>query len=429
MKKIFSFFAAILFAGSMMAADAIHYSGTIAKADGAGGTDAKGNPTVVWAIGNKITVTQYKGTGSNPNSSYLGRIYTGNFVSFQAAAGYVIDTIIVSVDGSYYGEATPYAGTDTASNTVTKNTTDIDARIYSASGAKDTLINVKGDDLSEFFLQNPYKTSGKQLRFTTIDVRYTKLATTEPEVAADDVVFGTFVPGVSNPVKQLNVLGSNLSYPVVAELMMGTEFSISGTLTADGGTLSVTLNDLVGGDKFDNIQLSVNSVLMREVAVSAHVVETAGKGTQDDPFTCPDVANLDNTFPGNYWVEGYILGGYQGSGSVIDNTKNAGVLLAIAMDSPIDTISVQLPNSSDIRTALNVPDNNSAGWKVKVKGSLEKYGNFAGIKSPTEYQIISTPTAIDETEAAGKATKELREGQVLIIKGNKTYNILGQEIK
>ncbi len=412
-----------------MAADAIHYAGTIAKADGEGGTDAKGDPTVVWAIGDKITVTQYKGTGSNPNSSYKGRIYAGNLVAFTAASGYVIDTVIISVDGSYPGKDV-YAGVDTLDNAVVTGSDDVDARIYTSSSCKDTLINTKGETLTEFFLQNTLPTSGsKQLRFTSIDVRYTKLATTEPEVSADDVVFGTFVPGVSSASKQLDVVGLNLTAPITAELMMGSEFSISGTLTADGGTLTVTLTDLVGGDKNDNIRLSVNSTLMKEVAVSAHVVETTGKGTKAEPFTCPDVANLNNTFAGNYWVEGYILGGYSGSGSSIDDTKNTAVLIAIATDSPIDTISVQLPNSSDIRTALNVPDNSSKGWKIKVLGSLEKYGNFAGIKTPTDYEIISTPTAIDETEAAGKATKELREGQVLIIKGNKTYNILGQEIK
>ena len=429
MKKIFSLFAAILFAGSMMAADAIHYSGTIAKADGAGGTDAKGNPTVVWAIGDKITVTQYKGTGSNPNSSYLGRIYAGNLVAFTAASGYVIDTVIISVDGSYVGVGV-YAGVDTLNNAVVTGSDDVDARIYTSSSCKDTLINTKGETLTEFFLQNTLPASGtKQLRFTSIDVRYTKLATTEPEVAANDVVFGTFVPGVSNPVKELDVLGSNLTQAITYELMMGSQFEVTGTLTAEGGTLSVELTDLIGGDPMDVIRFSVGGNLMLETNISAHVVETTGKGTQDDPFTCPDVANLNNTFAGNYWVEGYILGGYSGSGSSIDDTKNTGILIAIATDSPIDTISVQLPNNSDIRTALNVPDNSSKGWKIKVLGSLEKYGNFAGVKTPSDFKIISTPTAIDNAEAEVKAIKRFENGVLIIEKNGVKYNAQGAVVR
>lgn len=422
MKKIFSLFAAVLFAGSIFAADAVHYSESLDLTVGSG---------MIWnSSDGKITFTQYKGTGSAPSTTYHSapRVYMGNFLGFEAAGGYTIDTVIITCNSTYYGNAM-YAGSDTASNAVVESTTDVDARIYYSSGAKDTLINKKGEDVPTIFLQNVYEKDKKQLRISAIYVAYTKLPSTDPEVTAGDVDFGTFVPGVSTASKQLEVAGFNLTAPIEAELMMGSEFSISGTLTADGGTLTVTLTDLVGGDKYDNIQLSVNSTLMKEVAVSAHVVETAGKGTQDDPFTCPDVANLENTFPGNYWVEGYILGGYSGSGSAVQDDQVAAILMAITTDSPIDTISVQLPNSSDIRTALNVPGNSSQGWKIKVLGSLEKYGNFAGVKTPTDYVIVSTPTAIDETEAAGKATKELRNGQVLIIKGNKTYNVLGQEIQ
>lgn len=65
-----------------------------------------------------------------------------------------------------------------------------------------------------------------------------------------------------------------------------------------------------------------------------------------------------------------------------------------------------------------------AGYTASLVINYGDMGTIYYHSSPSDI-----PTAIDETEAANQATKELREGQVLIIKGDKTYNILGQEIK
>ena len=46
-----------------------------------------------------------------------------------------------------------------------------------------------------------------------------------------------------------------------------------------------------------------------------------------------------------------------------------------------------------------------------------------------EGNFKATATGINDIENGEKAVKELRNGQVLIIKGNKTYNVLGQEVR
>lgn len=78
-------------------------------------------------------------------------------------------------------------------------------------------------------------------------------------------------------------------------------------------------------------------------------------------------------------------------------------------------------SSSDFRAYKNAPETEEYNKNVKDQ-TLKFY-----VKAIGGTPVV--PTAIDETEAANQATKELREGQVLIIKGNKTYNILGQEIR
>ncbi len=55
----------------------------------------------------------------------------------------------------------------------------------------------------------------------------------------------------------------------------------------------------------------------------------------------------------------------------------------------------------------------------------EEWAAFGGYM----YVVPTDPTALDEIMAAGKAVKILRDGQILIIKGNKTFNIQGQLVK
>ena len=60
MKKIFSLFAAILFAGSMMASPEQHFKETVALANGSFTAEAGGVPAyITWKAGNdKLTITR-----------------------------------------------------------------------------------------------------------------------------------------------------------------------------------------------------------------------------------------------------------------------------------------------------------------------------------------------------------------------------------
>lgn len=432
MKKIFSIFAAILFAGSMMAAGAQHFKETIDLSSGVF-TAASGDVPafITWKAGNdKLTITQLKGTSStNVNSSYISgpRVYKGHILSFQAEEGFTIDTVIFVCNDKYVGAGTGnVAGTALKSDgNVEKNTDAIDARLSGSKGATDSLLNVTG--VSLFYLQNP-SSSAQQLRLTSMEVRYTKAASSEPAITVGNVAFGTYVPGLST-AKELAVIGENLSGAITATLVDGSNFSISGELTAEGGTLSVALKNTADGDYADKIEFRVGETLLAESNVTAHVISTVGVGSKEKPFAVADVVKINNSLAGNYWVKGYILGGFSSSRE-IDNTYAAAIALVDVMDDAADTISVQLPSSSDVREALNVPAKHSQGWLVKVYGSLEAYSGGPGVKTPTDYEIIDdSPTALINTEAEEKTVKFFENGQLVIIKNGVKYNALGTVIR
>lgn len=116
-------------------------------------------------------------------------------------------------------------------------------------------------------------------------------------------------------------------------------------------------------------------------------------GTEAQPYTIDQVLTLNN--PGTTsWVEGYIVGwttnGVFTPSFTADGAVAANVLLAATPGEtdPAKLVPLQLPGSSDIRSALNLVDNPAnIGKKVKVEGKLEAYFNRPGIKSPSAFTL------------------------------------------
>ena len=67
--------------------------------------------------------------------------------------------------------------------------------------------------------------------------------------------------------------------------------------------------------------------------------------------------------------------------------------------------------------------------KVNIAGAFEDgTPQYIRIYKIT-FGVGEIPTAIENTNAAVKATKVIREGQIMIQKGDKLYNALGAEIR
>lgn len=82
----------------------------------------------------------------------------------------------------------------------------------------------------------------------------------------------------------------------------------------------------------------------------------------------------------------------------------------------------------DYNTVESIVDNPSENivLKADVDGTYVFTWTHA---SNTLTVTFPTPTGINDIENGEKAVKELRNGQLFIIKGEKTYNVLGQEVR
>ena len=242
-----------------------------------------------------------------------------------------------------------------------------------------------------------------QVRLNSITVTYEKEASAEPTISCSNSVnFGVVLSG-ANAAKELVVEGENLTENITATLTTGTAFSVSGDLTATGGTLTLTVTATEAGAYTDVLTLT-SGTITKEVELSASVFVCEGEGTEAKPYTINDVISLAN--PGtSAWVEGYIVGTMENNKLVTSSfTANSNLALGATADATENIVPVALP-TGDIRTALNLIDNSgNLGKKVAVYGQLVSYFSTTGVKNTSNYKWVAAegaPEAPTFTPAAG----------------------------
>jgi len=82
-----------------------------------------------------------------------------------------------------------------------------------------------------------------------------------------------------------------------------------------------------------------------------------------------------------------------------------------------------------IKFALTSSDNGDFGMNTPAYFALDNFGAVIpeGYVAP-EMAEFGLDEAIDNTNTAVKAVKVIRNGQVVIVRGNKTFNVLGAEL-
>jgi len=120
----------------------------------------------------------------------------------------------------------------------------------------------------------------------------------------------------------------------------------------------------------------------------------SGEGTEASPYDV--TAAIAKGAANNTWIKGYIVGyvpGQKIAEAVFGATGEVSVSNILIAASPNETdynkcMPVQLPNSTDIRTKLNLKDNAGNLKKVVILyGNIEKYFSVVGFKSPT-YAVL-----------------------------------------
>ena len=440
MKKLFSLFAAVLFAGSMMAAVGnLYYTLAITQNPNNTATNQENSYTgnyevtvngMAWNLPGNLQLGDYWAIGGKSLTSAERATYS------KTAMGDAIAKILVSHSGTTSDQllvdsAVLTVASDAAfasvidriklNPTVSKNVAGtVEFLPTNDSWATGSYYKIS------FFMTNA-KNNNYRMPINKIEF-FSYLDPSAPAITASNIDLGlcpTMTGSVSKTV-ELAVAGANLSEAIT--YTQGTNTTVSGTLTADGGTLSVTFAADAEGEYTDHFTLQSGST-SQEITVSANVVQTDGNGEQNTPFSVVDVIKLNNNYGAGakFWVIGYIRGS-AGNGGVLAADAASNIAIGSLPDNESNLVPVELP-SGDVRSALNVVDNpDNKGRIVKVHGQLVSYFVFAGVKATDNYEW-GAPTAIENSEVAEKAAKVIENGQLFIIMNGVKYNAQGAVVK
>jgi len=400
MKRIFSFFAAILFAASMMAGVGNeYYNVTFLKSSGPSGYDKTGDYAyggITWTIPGNITNGDYIRVGGK------GIDHQERYIFSQAPLNDAIAKIVIAHNGKSRANVTLHTVTVVVASDA-DFTEDVVTTEYEV-GEDEIQKNTEGEIVivpaptivswaTGSYYKFIFKVSNPDTSNGGIDVMSITFFSYQDDDAAAinasnidlGLISTTELP--FSVEKELVVTGANLSSPISYETD-GEHLSLSGTLTAEGGSLIVTITAAEEGEIDEIITLTSDDV-ETIVSVKANIIKTDGDGSQDNPFSASDVVKLNNNY-GNEkaWVMGYIVGCAASGGQIATSATNSNIAIGDATDQTENVVPVQLPNN-DIRAALNIVDNPSnVGRQVKVFGQLIAYFSFTGVQNVSDYEFV-----------------------------------------
>ena len=375
MKKLSFFLMAMLFSVMSFAET---YTHTFSNGQLSNGTVTLSN--IKWT--STITGSTYFGWDANKGIQ-IGKAKepaTAYTLSSSAFADKMITNITVNASMASSGKAKLQVSVGGVSY-ITPTTLTTSAKDYTGAGTS------SGDVVISFT-----NTAAKAFYIKSISITYTEASAGQGMILVDqtDVDFGKVTK-----TKTITVTGQNLNSAINAELQDGSNFSVEGDLTAEGGVLTVNFTATEAG-KYNDVLVLTSGDVTAEVTLSGEVLILEGQGTKEAPYTVADVIALGLADKTLAWVEGYIIGALNSNNNNALETTGTSVasniLLADAANETQNYIPVALPNNSESRKALNLVDNpNNLGAKVAVYGTLETYFSKAGVKEVSDYEWVVAP--------------------------------------
>lgn len=195
--------------------------------------------------------------------------------------------------------------------------------------------------------------------------------------------------------------------------------AMQGIVTADAGI--ITAGKQLGDDEVILYKGEMGTEL------TVHVVEQHALTVSEALALCASLENGAVLPDGKYLIRGYLQQAAS-SGYVVGNSAPAASAPARAAAASSEVISV--PSAEVLNNAGNEPT--AAGQRVELVGELTRTGD--GSIALTGATILGIdernwPTGIEQTDSTGTAVRKvLINGQLLILKGDKVYNALGQEM-
>ena len=374
MRKFFSLVAAVLFAGSMMAADA---KVVLDFTDAGWGfpTDyvtaqtsyTNGDYTVILGAhtdkGHKLISSDGK-----PAAILFGK---KDATLTLPAMSFNVSKIIARGNAGSSGKVTfnVFVGDDAVSTAATSSLVDHEFAIAADKQAAGTVYVIK-------------VTNANNCQISKIE--FYEAVAGAPEDPTFSVAAGTFIEAQEVELACATE-GAEIHYT-----LDGTEPSATSALYSAALTISETTTVKA---------IAINNGISSGVVSATYtIVDTEGAGTQDDPFTVADVYLLNNGMAGKHWVIGYIVGCAANEG-VIGDDAESNIALGATADQTEGLVAVQLTKDTDPRSALNIVNNpGNKGKQVKVHGDLLAYFLAPGVKNVDDYEIVGGVTPVEPTD-------------------------------
>ena len=286
MKKITFFLCALLISAMSFADTYTHTfksgdlkTGTVTLSGVSWATTMKGSTYYGWDSNKGIQI----GKSKEACTSYS--LTTSHF------ADYMVTNITVNASIASGGTAKMQVSVG-GNDYISQASLTTSAKEYTGSGSS------SGDVVISF------TNTSKAFYIKSISITYQAVSAGEGMILVDqsNVDFGKITK-----TQTITVTGQNLTSPITTQLQDGSNFSVEGTLTAEGGELTVNYIATEAGKHTDVLVLTSDDVTT-EVALVGEVLNLEGAGTKENPYTVADILALNVTDQTKAWVQGYIIG-------------------------------------------------------------------------------------------------------------------------
>ncbi|MBR1382005.1 MAG: hypothetical protein IJ554_05985 [Paludibacteraceae bacterium] len=436
MKKIYSLLAAVLFAGSMMAAEELKATINFASNDFGLPTSKSVDANTYTYDGISITLTGTSGNGyayyTNGNYVLLGK----NGATFAFSAFEWNTTKIVVTGRSGASGATKM--------NVFVGTTAVSTETTGCTGTNEYEINADYQAAGNVYVLKV--TSAHNAQFTKIEIYGEDAASSdEPAISAAAVNFGTIYVAegaAAEPiVKELTVTGANLSEAIEAA---GSEnVAVEGELDEEGGVLTLTITPAAG--EFNETITLTSGATSKEVAVTGNVVEVheysvdeaIAASLQDNDFVgVKGVVTKMEIKPKNFLQYGsvniYVADAEGGEGefefyNCYSLSADTFKVTVPAITDATSTTWTQLESVADVNN-VNV----AVGDTVVAWGKYTYYASNDMHELNTGCYLVSitkpgsvVPSALPALSGEQKAAKRVLNGQLIIERDGLRYNAQG----
>ena len=425
MKKIYSLLAAVLFAGSMMAApvDATMAAGTNGSAAVVNGNSAIKVGTA--KAGGDMTITV--GEGATTLSLYAAawKGVNGLSLNITAPAGVTVSPASISLTADVgISNNSPF--------TLSGDEDDFHFDITLSGVSSETTLTLAGATAKRFVVW------GAQYEVGASDPD-------EPAISAAAVNFGTIYVAegaAAEPiVKELTVTGANLSEAIEAA---GSEnVAVEGELDEEGGVLTLTITPAAG--EFNETITLTSGATSKEVAVTGNVVEVheysvdeaIAASLQDNDFVgVKGVVTKMEIKPKNFLQYGsvniYVADAEGGEGefefyNCYSLSADTFKVTVPAITDATSTTWTQLESVADVNN-VNV----AVGDTVVAWGKYTYYASNDMHELNTGCYLVSitkpgsvVPSALPALSGEQKAAKRVLNGQLIIERDGLRYNAQG----